>query len=91
MTTSRIVLLTLMSMALGMGLGLLTGIFATIVVSMIRHTNADMTLAYRTYAIPTALVFGGVMLVYQLVREIRGDSRTRTTTEQPFDRHPRSL
>jgi NhaP-type Na+/H+ and K+/H+ antiporter len=78
MTTSRIVLLTIMSMALGMGLGLLAGIFGTIIASMIRHTNADMTAAYRTFAIPSALLFGSVTLGYQLVREIGGAVRART-------------
>ena len=78
MTTSRIVMLTVFSMALGMGLGLFSGIFGTIIASMVRHTNADMTTAYRTFAIPAALIFGSVTLVYQLVREIAGTVHTRT-------------
>lgn len=77
MTTFRILLLTVMSMALGMGVGLLTGIAVTAILSMVRHTNADMTAAYRTFAVPMALLFGGMVLGYQVVREIKGAFGTR--------------
>ncbi len=78
MTTSRIVVLTAMFAALGMGVGIFVGIFGTVILAMIRHTHADMANSYRHFAIPLAILCGTVAFGYQVSREVSLALRSRT-------------
>ena len=78
MTASRIVVLTAMFAALGMGVGMFVGIVGTLILSMIRHTHPDMANSYRQFAIPLAILCGTVALGYQLAKEFSNLLRSRT-------------
>lgn len=72
----RVVLLTALFAALGMGLGLFAGIMGSIVLSLVKHRDIDMTLAYRSVAIPMSVLFGAVALIYNVSRAFRTAGRT---------------
>ena len=78
MTASRIVILTVAFAALGMGVGVFLGIFGTVIVSMVRHTHADVANSYRLFAIPLATICGAGTLIYQVTRELSTALRSRT-------------
>lgn len=71
MTTFRIFFLTLLLTGLGMGLGLFTGIMATVVGSLFAHHPVDLTRSYKLFAVPAAIVFGGCTLVFQVIQAVR--------------------
>lgn len=62
----RTAFLTLLFAALGMALGLFIGIFYIIISSALTHTPADLTRAYHSIAIPTAVVFAAGALLWNL-------------------------
>ncbi|HWR36561.1 MAG TPA: hypothetical protein VN622_11890 [Clostridia bacterium] len=77
MKTFRVILLSLMFAALGMGLGLLMGILGTVAYAIVNHSHPDVTVAYRLVAIPLAIISGLVALLYTVFNEIRTALRTR--------------
>ena len=68
---SRILLLTVIFAALGMGLGLFFGILGAVVYGAIKHTHMDMAMAYRAVAIPSAITFGSCAFLYSIFESIR--------------------
>ncbi len=70
MTSFRILFLTLLFTALGMALGLTTGILVTAISGLFTH-HVDMTNAYRHFAIPSAITVGSCTFLYNVVQSIR--------------------
>jgi uncharacterized BrkB/YihY/UPF0761 family membrane protein len=71
MKTFRILFLTLLMTGLGMGLGLFTGILTTVIGGLFAHHPLDLTRSYKVFAIPSAVIFGGCTLVFQVVQAVR--------------------
>jgi uncharacterized membrane protein len=74
----RILLITFIGTLLCFAVSLLLGIISTVVVSRIRGLHPDMTLAYRQFALPVALVAGAIIFVLAVVMEIRHHRQTKT-------------
>lgn len=77
-STMRVIVATLLFTAGGMGAGLFLGIVGTVLYSIIRGSQIDMTNAYKHVAIPVAILCGSVALVGSVVMEVRA-RRTRTS------------
>jgi hypothetical protein len=74
----RVLLVTFIGTLLCFAVSLLLGIIGTVVVSRIRGLHPDMTLAYRQFALPVALVAGTIIFVLAIVMEIRHHRQTKT-------------
>jgi len=74
----RVLLATFIGTLLSFAVSLLLGIIGTVIVSMLRHVNPNMTVAYRRIALPAALVAGGIIFVMALTMEIRHYRRAKT-------------
>jgi hypothetical protein len=74
----RILLVTFIGTLLCFAVSLLIGIIGTVVVSRMRGLHPDMTLAYRQFAIPVALVAGTIIFVLAVAMEIRHHRQTKT-------------
>lgn len=74
----RVLLATFIGTLLSFAVSLLLGIIGTVIVSMLRHVNPNMTVAYRQIALPAALVAGGIIFVMALTMEIRHYRRAKT-------------
>jgi len=60
-------------------MSLLAGIVGTVIVSRLQHgTRADMTVAYRYIALPSAATAGVIVLVLTLAIEIRHYRQAKT-------------
>ena len=78
MVSFRTVLLTILFAALGMGVGLLVGIIATVVLAAAHNVQPDMTNAYRHVAIPLALASGLCAFVWNVFRGVKDAVSART-------------
>jgi hypothetical protein len=67
----RVLLVTFIGTLIAFAVSLLLGILGTVIVSALRHVNANMTMAYRLIALPAAVVAGGIIFVLALAMEIR--------------------
>jgi hypothetical protein len=67
----RTVVFTVTCTGLGMAIGLFTGILVQVIRSLVHHGAIDMTVAYRIFAIPLAVVCGVSALVVFSVIERR--------------------
>lgn len=67
----RTLFVTLLFALIGMGAGLFAGIIGVVVLAFVKDVHPDMQTAYLRVAIPTAIVFGAIALVYNVVQEIR--------------------
>ena len=74
----RILLVTFVGTLLCFAVSLLLGIIGTVIVSRMRGLHPDMTLAYRQFALPVAVVAGAVIFVLAIVMEIRHYRQTKT-------------
>lgn len=74
----RVLLVTFIGTLIAFAVSLLLGIVGTIAVSVFRHLNPDLTVAYRQIALPAAAVAGGVIFVLSLTMEIRHYRQTKT-------------
>jgi uncharacterized membrane protein len=74
----RILLVTFIGTLLCFAVSLLLGIIGTVVVSRMRGLHPDMTLAYRHFALPVALVAGVIIFVMAVAMEIRHHRQTKT-------------
>lgn len=74
----RVLFITFIGTLLCFAVSLLLGIIGTVVVSAIRGLHPDMTLAYRQFALPVALVAGAIICVLAIVMEIRHHRQTKT-------------
>ena len=67
----RILMLTVLFAALGMGLGLFFGILGTAIYGGIKHMHVDLAMAYRDVAIPLAVVCALGAFVYNSMTTLR--------------------
>lgn len=74
----RVALITFVCTLLGFAVSLLLGIVGTVAVSLFRHTNPDMRIAYRHVAVPAALAAGTIIFIVSLIMEIRHYRQSRT-------------
>ena len=74
----RVCLVTFIGTLLCFAVGLLLGILGTVIVSSLRGIHPDMRIAYRTIAMPVALVAGSIVFVLALVMEIRHYRQSKT-------------
>lgn len=75
-STVRVLFTTLLFTAGGMGLGLLLGIIGMVSYGLIAGVQPDMRNAYRHFAVPLAIIIGGIAFIGALVLEFRA-RRTR--------------
>jgi uncharacterized BrkB/YihY/UPF0761 family membrane protein len=74
----RVLLVTFIGTLICFAVSLLLGIIGTIVVSALHHVPANMTVAYRVIALPTAVVAGSIIFVLALAMEIRNYRQSKT-------------
>jgi hypothetical protein len=75
MKGTRLVLLTVLWTALGMGVGLFCGIVGVVGWSAVGHHTPEMDAAYRNIAIPAAVVSGGCAFLWNLLRTLQAAVR----------------
>jgi len=73
----RILLVTFIGTLLCFAVSLLLGIIGTVIVSRMRGQHPDMTVAYRQFALPVALVAGAVIFILTIIMEIRHRRQTK--------------
>jgi uncharacterized BrkB/YihY/UPF0761 family membrane protein len=74
----RVLLVTFIGTLLTFAVSLLLGIVGTVVISFLRHTQPNMTVAYRLIALPAALIAGAIIFVLALTMEIRHYRQSKT-------------
>ena len=74
----RVLLVTFIGTLICFAVSLLVGIIGTVAVSALQHTHANMTVAYRLIALPTAVVAGAIIFVLALAMEIRHYRQSKT-------------
>ena len=74
----RVLLVTFIGTLVSFAVSLLLGIVGTVVVSSLRHVHPNMTVAYRTIALPAAVVAGSIIFVLALAMEIRHYRQSKT-------------
>jgi hypothetical protein len=74
----RVLLVTFIGTLLSFALSLLLGIVGTIGISWLRSVRPNMTIAYRVFALPAALVAGGIIFVIVLTMEVRHYRQMKT-------------
>jgi hypothetical protein len=77
MKSIRMVMLTLMWTAVGMGAGLFCGIVSLLITSGMTHRTPDMTMAYRGISIPVAIFSGSCAFLWNLGRTLQAAGRRR--------------
>lgn len=74
----RVALLTFIFTLLSFAVSLLLGIAGMMGVAAYHHTNPDMRIAYRHFALTIALVAGIAVFVFSTVMEIRHYRQSKT-------------
>jgi hypothetical protein len=74
----RVLLLTFLSTLLAFAVSLLLGIASVIALAELHHEHPNMTLAYRDFALPVAIVAGIVALISFVFIEVRRYRQLRT-------------
>jgi hypothetical protein len=74
----RVLLVTFIGTLISFAVSLLLGIAGTVIVSVVRHVNPNMTIAYRQIALPAAMVAGVIIFVLSLSMEIRHYRQSKT-------------
>ncbi len=74
----RVALMTLVGTLLCFAVTLLLAIVGTAIASKLRGVHPDMRIAYRYIATPTALVAGGIILVFSISLEVRHYRQMKT-------------
>ena len=77
MKSIRLVMLTLMWTAVGMGAGLFCGIVGVMAWGAITQRIPEMELAYRRVAIPLAIGAGSCAFLWNLLRTVQAAARRR--------------
>jgi uncharacterized BrkB/YihY/UPF0761 family membrane protein len=73
----RVALVTFIGTLISFAASLLLGIVGTIAISWWRGARPNMTIAYRVFALPAALVAGSIIFVLALAMEIRHYRQTK--------------
>ena len=74
----RVLLVTFLGTLISFSVSLFLGIVGTCAVSVLRGVHANMTIAYRHIALPTAVVAGCIIFVLTLTMEIRHYRQSKT-------------
>lgn len=74
----RVILVTFLFTLVGFAVSLLLGILGIVAGSKLRGQTPDMTLAYRSIALPSAAVVGSIVLVSSLFLEVRHYRQNKT-------------
>ena len=74
----RVLLFTFIGTLICFAASLLVGIVGTVAVSAMRHVNPNMTVAYRSIALPAGMVAGSIIFVLALAIEIRHYRQAKT-------------
>jgi uncharacterized BrkB/YihY/UPF0761 family membrane protein len=74
----RVLLMTFIGTLISFAVGLLVGILGTVIISAIRHVHPNMTVAYRSIALPAAVVAGSIIFVLGLAMEVRHYRQSKT-------------
>jgi hypothetical protein len=74
----RVLLFTFIGTLICFAASLLVGIVGTVAVSAMRHVNPNMTVAYRSIALPAGMVAGSIIFVLALAMEIRHYRQAKT-------------
>jgi hypothetical protein len=74
----RVLLVTFIGTLICFAVTLLVGILGTVIISALRHTHINMTIAYRLIALPAAAVAGSIIFVLSLAMEIRHYRQSKT-------------
>jgi len=77
----RVVLMTFLLTLLTFAVSLFIGIVGTVIFSWLRGGSANVTLAYRHVALPSAAVGAGIALVVMVIIEIRRYRQNRTLSQ----------
>lgn len=74
----RVLLLTFLFTLVGFAVSLLLGILGIVAGAKLRGQVPNMSLAYRSIALPSAAVVGGIVLISSLFLEVRHYRQTKT-------------
>ncbi|MGA7907297.1 MAG: hypothetical protein WCA16_07815 [Candidatus Sulfotelmatobacter sp.] len=74
----RVLLITFIGTLASFAVSLLLGIVGTVAMAWMRGVRPNMTVAYRVFALPAALVAGGVIFVLALAMEVRHYRQMKT-------------
>jgi hypothetical protein len=74
----RVLLVTFIGSLISFAVSLLLGIIGTVAVSALRGIHPNMTVAYRSIALPAAVVAGSIIFVLVLTMEIRHYRQSKT-------------
>jgi hypothetical protein len=74
----RVLLVTFIGTLISFAVSLLIGILGMVIISALRHTHANMTVAYRVIALPAAVVAGSIIFVLALAMEVRHYRQSKT-------------
>jgi hypothetical protein len=74
----RTLLVTFIGSLLIFAVSLLLGIVGTVMISLLRHAQPNMTVPYRLIALPAALSAGAIIFVLALIMEIRHFRESKT-------------
>ena len=77
MKAFRVVVLTVLWTALGMGAGLFCGIVGVVTWSAIVHRTPDMSLAYQSVSIPVAIACGSCAFLWNVMRTLQAAAKRR--------------
>jgi len=77
----RVVLITFLFTLLTFAVSLFIGIVGTVIFSWLRGGSANVTLAYRHVALPSAAIGAGIALVMMAVIEIRRYRQNRALSQ----------
>lgn len=78
MIPARVLFVTLLLTLLSFAVMLLVSIVGMVVVARFHGASPDMRVAYRSFALPAAVVTGSIVLVLSLVMEIRHYRQSKT-------------
>jgi hypothetical protein len=74
----RVLLVTFIGSLISFAVSLLLGIIGTVAASALRGIHPNMTVAYRSIALPAAVVAGSIIFVLVLTMEIRHYRQSKT-------------
>jgi hypothetical protein len=70
--------MTFIGTLLAFAVSLFLGIVGTVITAQVRGVRPEMSIAYRHFALPAAVIAGGIIFVLALGMEIRHYRQTKT-------------
>jgi UPF0716 family protein affecting phage T7 exclusion len=81
MVPARVLLITFLLTLLSFAIGLLLSILGLTISGRVRGVHPDMSVAYRHFAFPAAMVVAGVVLISATVVEVRHYRQAKALAE----------